>query len=163
MIIMGVDPGIATCGYGFIEINGNRQRCLASGILKTSSQETPVNRLNLIYTGINKLIKEFNPQTVGIENLFFSKNTKTAFQVGQAKGVIMLACSHNELEVYEYTPLQVKLGVCGYGSATKTQVKSMVAKILQLEEIPSSNDAADALAVCLCHGQSHKMRLKTYS
>lgn len=160
MIIMGIDPGLATCGYGFIESKGNKQNCLASGILKTSTEQTSTERLDSIYRGINSLIKEFSPETVGVENLFFSRNTKTAFQVGQAKGVIMLACAHNGLEVYEYTPLQVKHGVCGDGSATKSQVKTMVSKILNLSSPPYYNDAADALAICLCHNQAYKMKQK---
>ncbi|OWZ83452.1 crossover junction endodeoxyribonuclease RuvC [Natranaerobius trueperi] len=163
MIILGVDPGIAECGYGIIHVKGSKRKCLVCGVLRTYSTQTPTERLKEIYTGMINLIEEFSPDTAAIESLFFSKNTKTAMQVGQAKGVIMLALAHSHLDVFEYTPLQVKQGVCGYGSASKDQVQKMVQRILNLSKIPKPNDAADALAVSLCHSQSLQIKTKLHN
>ncbi|ACB85370.1 crossover junction endodeoxyribonuclease RuvC [Natranaerobius thermophilus] len=160
MIIMGLDPGIAACGYGIIHAKGTKLECLACGVLRTYSDESATKRLESIYQGVSNLISEFSPNTVAVESLFFAKNSKTAMKVGQAKGVLMLAAAHNNLEIFEYTPLQVKQGVCGYGSASKEQVQKMVKQILSLDKIPKPDDAADALAVSLCHSQAYRLRTR---
>ena len=114
-------------------------------------------RLERIYKGLDILIKNYNVDEVGVEELFFNKNVKTAITVAQARGVILLACSHNDKPIYEYTPLQVKQGVVGYGRAQKAQVQQMVTSMLNLKEIPKPDDVADALAVAICHAHSNKL------
>ena len=161
LIILGVDPGIAVCGYGIIQAKGNRMQCINYGTIKTDSCEAAQTRLKMVYQGIHQLIVEYAPDTSAIESLFFCRNTKTAMQVGQAKGVIMLALAHQGVELFEYTPLQVKQGICGYGGADKQQVQSMVKRLLCLPEPPKPDDAADALGVAICHAQAHKLRRLT--
>lgn len=162
MIILGVDPGLATTGYGLVEHKGNRFKLLDFGAIRTGS-DLPFNlRLQTIFRDLSGIIREYNPQVMAVEELFFNRNVKTALMVGQARGVILLAGSEAGLRVFEYTPLQVKQAVVGYGRAKKEQVQEMVRVLLNLREIPSPKDAADALAVCICHGHSRKVtdRLK---
>lgn len=151
MIIMGIDPGIAVCGYGIIKKEGNKERLLEYGCIRTDASQLTPDRLEKIYKGIQKIIKEYEPYNVAVEELFINKNTKTALMVGQARGVAILASAHAGVEVFEYTPLQVKQGICGYGKAKKSQVQDMVMRILNLKELPKPDDAADALAVALSH------------
>ena len=157
MIILGIDPGIAIVGYGVIEYKNNKFKVIDYGAITTSSTMNNMKRLEKIYKGIDILIKNYNIDEIGVEELFFNKNIKTAITVAQARGVILLACSHNNKQVYEYTPLQVKQGVVGYGRAKKIQVQHMVTSILNLNKIPTPDDVADALAVAICHAHANKL------
>jgi crossover junction endodeoxyribonuclease RuvC len=159
MRILGVDPGIARCGWGIIEIQNSKFKVLNYGCIETqSSMEVPL-RLAVIYKEISKLIKRYSPEEMAIEELFFNTNAKTAFVVGQARGVVLLAGAENHLKNYIYTPLQVKIAVTGYGRAEKAQVGKMVQTILNLEKIPKLDDTTDALAIALAHAFSRKMKI----
>jgi crossover junction endodeoxyribonuclease RuvC len=151
VIILGIDPGTAITGYGVIETKGNRNRLLGYGCIRTSAHTPPPERLISIYDKLNRLLEDFNPAETAIEQLFFNRNTTTAFSVAQARGVLVLACAQKGLPVNEYTPLQVKQITAGYGRADKTQIKFMVGRLLNMRKSPVSDDAADALAVALCH------------
>lgn len=151
MVIMGIDPGIALSGYGLIFSEGEKVKVLDFGVIKTESYLSTAERLKVIYEGYLALIQEYNPEAIAIEELFFNKNAKTAIAVGQARGVAMLAAASKNIDVYEYTPLEVKQAIVGYGRAKKFQIQEMVRVLLQLREIPKPDDAADALAVALCH------------
>ena len=154
MIILGIDPGTAITGYGALELTGNRYKLLEYGVIKSEKTKEPAARLYTVFTGINRLIEQFIPDHMAVEELFFNKNTKTALAVGQARGVIILAAHLKGVSVFEYTPLQVKQAVVGYGRAEKKQVQYMVKAILNIPEIPKPDDAADALAIAICHGNS---------
>lgn len=157
MIILGIDPGIAILGYGIVEYNGNTFKTLDYGAVLTDSKETTPNRLNKIYEELGKLLDIYKPDAVAIEELFFNKNAKTAIVVGQARGVAILAAAQRNLEIFEYTPLQVKQGVVGYGRADKKQVQVMVKTFLNLKTVPKPDDVADALAVAICHAHTGRM------
>ena len=157
MIILGIDPGIAIVGYGIIEYKNNKFKVIDYGAITTPSSTNDIKRLEKIYKGIYILIKNYNIDEVAVEELFFNKNVKTAITVAQARGVILLGCAHNNKPTYEYTPLQVKQGVVGYGRAKKIQVQQMVTSILNLSEIPKPDDIADALAVAICHANANKL------
>lgn len=152
MRILGVDPGLATIGYAVVDKETNHFEVLEYGVIKTSADKKDTERLKIIHYNIEELIKEFRPQEMAVEELFFNKNVKTAIAVGQARGVILLAGSQAGLKVAEYTPLQIKQAVVGYGRADKNQVQQMVKSLLNLAELPRPDDAADALAVSICHG-----------
>ncbi|MFP4199127.1 MAG: crossover junction endodeoxyribonuclease RuvC [Halanaerobium sp.] len=152
MRILGVDPGLATIGYAVVDKKTNHFDVIEYGIIKTSADKEDTERLKIIHHNIEELIKEFRPQEMAVEELFFNKNVKTAIAVGQARGVILLAGSQSGLKVAEYTPLQIKQAVVGYGRADKNQVQQMVKSLLNLAELPKPDDAADALAVSICHG-----------
>ncbi|KAB3527683.1 crossover junction endodeoxyribonuclease RuvC [Alkaliphilus serpentinus] len=154
MVVLGIDPGIAIMGVGVIHYEGNKFKPLYYGAIKTSSKDSTDNRLRNIYNQLLSLIEEFKPDAVVIEELFFNNNAKTAFLVGQARGVAILAASINNTKIYEYTPLQVKQGVVGYGRADKKQVQQMIKILLCLEEAPKPDDVADALAIAICHVHS---------
>ncbi len=154
MIILGIDPGTAITGYGVLELSGNKYKLLEYGVIRTEKTEEPAARLYTVFTGINRLIEQFKPDMMAVEELFFNKNTKTALAVGQARGVIILAAHLKGVAGFEYTPLQVKQAVVGYGRADKKQVQYMVKAILNMPEIPKPDDAADALAIAICHGNS---------
>ncbi|MFW5786844.1 MAG: crossover junction endodeoxyribonuclease RuvC [Halanaerobiales bacterium] len=155
MLILGIDPGLATLGFGLVEKKGNQFKAINYGTISTPASMENVKRLEKIFIELNDLIKEYSPDHMAVEELFFNKNVKTAIKVGQARGVILLTGSRAGLNVKEYTPLQVKQSVVGYGRARKQQVQRMVQTLLGLEDIPKPDDAADALAVSICHGQSH--------
>ena len=157
MLILGIDPGIALCGYGIISGEGNSYHAISFGSLSTRSDEELPVRLQQIYNGICRQIEEFKPDAVAVEELFFSKNAKTAMIVGHARGVAVLAAVNNGLPVYEYTPLQIKQSLTGYGRADKNQIGQMVKVLLALKEVPKPDDTCDALAVSLCHFFSCKM------
>ncbi len=157
---LGIDPGLATMGYGLVRGQADRLQCLEYGVLTTSSQEEMPERLLSLFERTDELIKKYQPVNLALEQLFFSKNVKTAFQVGQARGVIILAAARHGLEVFEYSPLEIKKGITGYGRADKKQMQSLVRSILNLEELPQPDDAADALAVAICHLQVHRLRKK---
>ncbi|MDX9871005.1 MAG: crossover junction endodeoxyribonuclease RuvC [Clostridia bacterium] len=155
MIILGIDPGTAITGYGVVEHQGNKFKMIEYGVVQSTNDLSLAERLHAIFTGINKIIETYRPDHIAIEELFFNKNAKTALAVGHARGVIVLAASLKGLPVYEYTPLQVKQAVVGYGRAEKQQVQYMVKAIMNLTEIPRPDDAADALAIGICHANSY--------
>lgn len=154
MKIIGIDPGIAIVGYSIIKCTGNNYKALEYGVIRTDSKLTTPERLKIIYDELMEIIEEYRPDEMAIEELFFNKNVKTAITVAQARGVEILAGINSGLKVYEYTPLQIKQGVTGYGRADKIQVQEMVKILLNLKSIPKPDDASDALAVALCHGSS---------
>lgn len=151
MIILGVDPGTATMGYGVLEKTGNRYRALEYGVLATPKTMPPAERLRQLYRGLQALVERYQPDALVTEQLLFSTNRRTAIQVARAAGIAMLVAAEAGIEWHEYTPLQVKQAVTGYGGADKTQVQTMVQRLLGLETLPKPDDAADALAIALCH------------
>lgn len=154
MIILGIDPGLATVGFGVIEAERGRYTVLDYGIISTPKDDTLPVRLRKVEEGVKTLIETYHPQQVAVEELFFSKNVTTGIAVAEARGVILLTC--NKLlgdEVFEYTPNQIKMTITGYGGAEKKQMQLMVQALLRLKAMPRPDDAADALAVALCHGQ----------
>lgn len=150
-IILGIDPGTATLGYGIISQQGNRLSLLEHGCIKTKAKDALEQRLEYIYNDLQKLISSHLPDEIAVEKIFFSKNVKTAISVAQARGVVMLTAAQAKIKMAEYTPNQVKMSVCGYGNADKKQVQEMVRRLLALPERIKSDDAADALAVAICH------------
>src|SRR3990167_2035841 len=149
MRVLGIDPGIARTGWGVITVQNSKFIVQNYGCIETSSKYDVRDRLKKIYSEVLKLIKKYSPESIAIEELFFNTNAKTAFVVGQARGVILLSCSHKNLDFWVYTPLQVKVAVRGYGRAEKTQVGKMVKTILKLDKIPKPDDTTDALAIAL--------------
>ncbi len=158
MITIGIDPGTAKTGYGVISSNNGKNELLESGIIVTSKTRRSEERLSTIYGRVSSLINKFKPRYFVAEQLFFNTNAKTALNVGQARGAILLAASHSNLQCFEYTPLQVKQAVVGYGRADKKQVKYMVKQILSIEE-KIKDDEADALAVAICHVNSYNSKI----
>lgn len=156
MIILGIDPGTAATGYGLIKKDGQKYSLVDFGCVKTPAKTPLHDRLDQIFDGISEIIKKHKPDHVAVEELFFAANSKTAIAVGQARGVILLAAKKNGASVFEYTPLEVKMAMCGYGRAEKRQIQEMVKTLLGLSEIPKPDDAADALAIAICHGQSYR-------
>lgn len=154
MIILGIDPGYAIVGYGLIRTQGGRFIPLEHGAVETRAGEDFCVRLETIYRGLSAVMKKWNPDAVSIEKLYFQNNQKTAIGVAEARGVILLAAHQSGARVYEYTPLQVKLAVTGYGQAKKPQVMEMTRRLLCLKEVPKPDDTADALAMAVCHGQA---------
>jgi len=154
MVILGIDPGYAILGYGIVEQKGNRFSAKGYGAVTTRAEEKMPERLRILYAELVQIIETYQPDVVSIEELFFNKNTKTALMVGQARGVALLACANAGVEIYEYTPLQIKQGLVGYGRAEKNQVQQMVKTLLNLQEIPKPDDVADALAAAICHGHA---------
>ncbi|MDX9865510.1 MAG: crossover junction endodeoxyribonuclease RuvC [Anaerolineaceae bacterium] len=155
MIILGIDPGTAITGYGFVEENERGQLCrIAHGVIETPAKMPMEERLLLLHEELTKLILLHHPQSGAVEKLFFRRNVTTAISVGQARGVILLAMVQNGVQVKEYTPMQIKQAVTGWGGAQKPQVQEMVRALLELEEVPKPDDAADALAVAICHSHS---------
>ncbi len=152
--VLGIDPGTARTGYGIVERDGNALKVVDYGCLETLSSSPPAERLLSIHRGVLHLIELYRPEMVGVERLFFNRNVQTAFAVGQARGVVLLAAATHGLSVSEYGPHEVKIAVTGYGRADKVQVQRMVQALLGLAELPRPDDAADALAVaiCLAHG-----------
>ena len=163
MRILGIDPGFAIVGCGIVDYIGNKFSVVDYRAVTTKAGGKLENRLKSIYDGICDLIDQYSPECIAVEELFFNTNAKTAIQVGQARGVILLAAVNKGLEVFEYTPLQVKQAVVGYGRAEKIQVQQMVKSILNLKEIPKPDDVADALAIAVCHGNSMRFNsIKQY-
>jgi len=150
VIILGIDPGTAMLGYGLVERTGPRLRAVDYGVITTSSELALPARLEAIYLAVTDLIELHAPTIVGVERLFFTKNVQTAFAVGQARGVVLLAAAMHDLEIREATPNEVKVATAGHGSAAKEQVQRMVQAILGLAEMPTPDDAADALAIAIC-------------
>jgi crossover junction endodeoxyribonuclease RuvC len=152
MRIMGVDPGLAITGYGIIQKEASDFRPVTYACIRTAAGQDLGERLLFIFQNISAVIAEYSPGELAVEDLFFNTNAKSAFLVGQARGLVLLAAAQAGIPVYTYTPLQVKQGVVGYGRAEKGQVQEMIRIILKLEEKPRPDDAADALAIALCHG-----------
>lgn len=151
MIILGVDPGIAITGFGVVEYINNTFKVLDYGCIRTEAGVPLPDRLNILYDGLGRIVNKYCPNEMAVEELFFSKNVRTALTVGHARGVTLLAARQRGVEIFEYTPLQVKQAVVGHGRADKVQVQYMVRVLLCLSEIPSPDDVADALAVAICH------------
>ncbi|NLE43335.1 MAG: crossover junction endodeoxyribonuclease RuvC [Chloroflexi bacterium] len=154
MRVLGIDPGTATTGYGIIEATGNDLKPLAFGVITTPADLSLPVRLQMIFRSIKALAQQWHPDAAAVEELFFSKNVRTAINVGQARGVVLLAMAEAGLQVAEYTPLTVKQAVTGYGGADKRQVQEMIRLLLDLSSAPSPDDAADALAIAICHANT---------
>lgn len=152
-ITLGIDPGTARLGYGLIR-GGLHPALIDAGVIETWPDEPMAERLVTLYDGARELIEEFQPDVVAIEQLFFARNVTTAITVGQARGVVILAAAQAEIPVAEYTPSEIKHAIAGYGKADKPQMQEMVRMILQLSTVPQPDDAADALAVAICHAQT---------
>jgi len=154
VIILGIDPGIATTGYGVVEKEGQKLKALDYGAILTSPRDEPPDRLLSIYEQLNRLFDLHHPDFLVTERLFFAKNETTAFGVGRTIGVVLLTASQRGVPWTEYTPPQVKQAVVGYGAAEKKQVQYMIQRLLNLPSIPKPDDAADALAIAICHAHS---------
>ncbi len=159
MRILGIDPGIATVGFGVVDSEGGKQRFVRCGVITTPAGTPLSSRLDRIYSDLGELIRLFNPDAAAVEELFFNTNITTGISVAEGRGVILLACFHAGVPIYEYTPLQVKQAVVGYGRAEKRQVIDMVKRILNLQNAPKPDDAADAVAMALCHARSATSQL----
>jgi crossover junction endodeoxyribonuclease RuvC len=162
MIILGIDPGLAIVGWGVVEYSGSRFQTLGYGAIETPAGMATEQRLALIYEGIKKLIEIYHPQHVAVEELFFNTNQTTGIRVAEARGVIIMCAYQHGVKVFEYTPLQVKQAVVGYGRAEKKQVITMVTMFLGLPKPPKPDDTADALAIAVCHAHSGMSRLADY-
>ena len=158
MLIMGIDPGIGISGYGLISGKQSNCRVIEYGVIKTPPELKMPSRLKQIYDSYIELMQKYKPDAVAVEELFFNKNAKTIISVGQARGAALLAAALSNIEVFEYTPLQVKQAVVGYGRADKLQVQHMIKMFFNLDKLPRPDDAADALAVALCHMNSYKLQ-----
>ncbi|MDY5439692.1 MAG: crossover junction endodeoxyribonuclease RuvC [Eubacteriales bacterium] len=156
MIILGIDPGIAIVGYGVLSSEKGKFQAIDYGVITTSKDEKTPQRLALIEQGLNALIDKYKPDCIALEELFFQNNQKTAITVAEARGVLLLTAVKRCSKLYEYTPLQIKQAITGYGNADKKQVQFMVKALLNLKQIPKPDDAADALAVALTCGQVNK-------
>lgn len=152
-ITLGIDPGTARLGYGLIR-GGLHPRLIDAGLIETWPDEPMPDRLVTLFEGVQELLAEFKPDVLAIEQLFFARNVTTAITVGQARGVVILAAAQAKIPVSEYTPSEIKQAVTGYGKADKPQMQEMVRMILNLKSVPSPDDAADALAVAICHAQT---------
>ena len=154
MRILGIDPGYAIVGYGAVECHAGRYRPVSYGVITTEAEAPFPYRLETIYRDLMEILAFLKPEAVSLEKLFFYSNQKTAISVAEARGVILLALQMNHIPIFEYTPLQVKTAVTGYGHAEKAQIMEMTRRLLCLKEVPRPDDAADALALAICHGQS---------
>jgi len=161
MLILGIDPGTAITGYGFIRADTDPIEMVAYGAVLTPSDWDMPRRLAHIYRELTALIAQHQPTDAVVEKLFFSKNVRTALSVGQARGVALLVAAQAQLTIHEYTPTEIKQAVVGYGRADKNQIQQMVKMLLQLDFVPQPDDAADALAVAICHAHSAKFQRMT--
>lgn len=158
MVILGIDPGLAATGYGIIEKTGKREgsrilfECINYGVIKTEPSFPTAERLKKLSKDLNKLIRDYQPKILAVESIYFFKNLKTALPVSQAKGVILLSAANKNIPVYEFTPLQVKMAITGYGRAEKKQIQKIVQNELNLKNLPRPDDASDALAIAICCG-----------
>lgn len=157
MIILGIDPGTATTGYGLVEKQGNNVRYLTCGVILTEKTAPMPERLLTIYTQLNRLLDVHEPDVIATEQLFFSNNVTTAMSVGRTVGIVLLTAAQRGLPWQEYRPIEVKMAVVGYGNAEKKQVQYMVTQLLKLDKPPKPDDAADALAIAVCHAHSSYM------
>ena len=162
MIILGIDPGLAIVGWGVLECNGGRFKTLGYGSIQTPAGMRTEERLACIYRDLNKIIDHFHPEEMAVEELFFTNNITTGIRVAEARGIILLCGEQKGLRIAEYTPMQVKQAVVGYGKAEKKQVITMVTSLLKLPAPPKPDDTADALAIAICHGHCGGSRLARY-
>ena len=162
MIILGIDPGLAIIGWGVIKYDGVRFQTLGYGSIQTPAGTPTDERLAMIYSGMCQLIEKYQPDEMAVEELFFNTNITTGIRVAEARGVILLAARQKEVKISEYTPLQVKQSVVGFGRAEKKQVISMVTMLLNLPKPPKPDDTADALAIAICHAHSGCSRIASY-
>jgi crossover junction endodeoxyribonuclease RuvC len=159
MLVIGIDPGTAITGYGLVkEDSTGKLTTVDYGVITTSSSMTMAQRLLHLYTQLTEITKFHHPDSAAVEKLFFQKNVRTAISVGQGRGVAILALAQSQLEISEYTPLEIKQAVSGYGGAGKKQLQEMVRLLLDLDDLPRPDDAADALAVAICHIHSSRMK-----
>ena len=159
MRIIGIDPGYAIMGWGILDLKGNKFSVVDYGSITTDAGVDAAKRLQHIYAELGAIIAQYEPEEAAIEELFFNNNAKTVILVGEARGIAVLACANAGLEISEYTPLQIKQALVGYGRADKKQVQAMVKAILNLKEVPRPDDTADAVAAAICHGHSHGRRI----
>ncbi|MEK3731390.1 MULTISPECIES: crossover junction endodeoxyribonuclease RuvC [Paenibacillus] len=160
MRILGIDPGLAIVGFGLVDKVGSKVTPVQYGSIQTEAHTPEEERLQLIYEGMLQLIEKYEPEAVAFEKLFFNRNVTTAMAVSQARGVLILAAVQKGLPVAEYTPMQVKQAIVGYGKAEKKQVQEMVRMFLKLQSVPKPDDVADALAVAICHAHSYTLNSK---
>ena len=159
MLVIGIDPGTARTGFGLVETSASGAlKLIHYGVITTPAKQPIAERLIQLHEGLKELLTSYKPQMGAVEQLFFQKNVSTALSVGQARGVVLFTLASSGLEVEEYSPQDVKQAVTGYGAADKTQMQRMVQTLLNMKEIPKPDDAADALAVAICHIQSHSFR-----
>lgn len=158
MLVLGVDPGTALCGYGLVRTENDDPSLVAYGAVSTPANSPLPLRLLRIYTELSALIREHRPDVAAVEKLFFAKNARTALTVGHARGVVLLVAAQANLPVFEYTPNEIKQAIVGYGRAEKHQMQQMVRMLLRLDHVPQPDDAADALAIALCHLQTAHLR-----
>ncbi|MBR1779325.1 MAG: crossover junction endodeoxyribonuclease RuvC [Clostridia bacterium] len=161
MIILGIDPGYAIVGYGLVSAQGGKFKAIDYGAITTKANSNFLSRIEFIFDSLNTIISKNKIDALAIEKLYFRSNQKTAIQVAQARGVALLAAQKARLPVFEYTPLQVKTAVTGYGRADKKQVTEMTKRFLSLKEVPKPDDTADALAIALCHAQTSGARFRS--
>ncbi|MBF1150720.1 MAG: crossover junction endodeoxyribonuclease RuvC [[Eubacterium] sulci] len=159
MRIIGIDPGYAIMGWGILDLKGNKFSVVDYGSITTDAGVEAAKRLQHIYAELGAIIAKYQPEEAAIEELFFNNNAKTVILVGEARGIAVLACANAGLEISEYTPLQIKQALVGYGRADKKQVQAMVKAILNLKEVPKPDDTADAVAAAICHGHSRGRRV----
>lgn len=159
MRIIGIDPGYAIMGWGILDLKGNKFSVVDYGSITTDAGVEVPKRLQHIYAELGAIIAKYQPEEAAIEELFFNNNAKTVILVGEARGIAILACANAGLEISEYTPLQIKQALVGYGRADKKQVQAMVKAILNLKEVPKPDDTADAVAAAICHGHSRGRRV----
>lgn len=162
MRILGIDPGFAIVGWGVLDYEGNRFKTIDYGAITTPAGQDLFERFKKIYDDLTELIERVKPEFMAIEELFFNTNTTTAINVAQARGIIVLSAMNAGVKIHEYTPLQVKQAVAGYGRAEKQQVQQMVKMILNLEKVPKPDDTADALAIAICHAHSYRGNTLSY-
>ncbi len=160
MRILGIDPGYGITGYSIIDYIGNKFKLIASGAIKTDAKMSFPLRLSEIFTDLNLIIDEYKPDAISVEELFFNNNVKTAINVAQARGVVLVVGCQRGIPTYEYTPLQVKQAVVGYGRADKIQVQKMVKTILNAETLPKLDDITDSMAIAICHAHSARFAEK---
>lgn len=160
MRILGIDPGYGITGYSIIDYIGNRFKLITSGAIKTEAKMSFPLRLSAIFDKLNEIIDEYKPEAMSVEELFFNNNIKTAINVAQARGVILVVGCQKKIPTFEYTPLQVKQAIVGYGRADKIQVQKMVKTILNVETLPKLDDITDSMAIAICHAHSAKFAEK---
>lgn len=162
MIILGIDPGYAIVGWGVLEYQNNHFRVLDYGAITTDAGTPMYDRFLSIHEDLNQIMDRYKPEAMAIEELFFNSNRTTAINVAQARGVLLLSALKHQVPIFEYTPLQVKQAVAGYGRAEKQQVQQMTKLLLNLDKVPKPDDTADALAIAICHGHSYNPRRDAY-
>lgn len=154
MKILGIDPGTGILGFGVVEVTKSGLECIDAGVIRTPVKQADADRLETIFEELRQIIKEHRPDCMSVEKLFFARNVTTAMSVAQARGVVLLLSKQHKLELHEFTPMQIKQAITGYGKADKKQMQEMVRVILKLKEIPKPDDAADALAAAICCSMS---------